>query len=68
MSDATQLEALELKLAFLEDAHAKLDDVVRDQHQRITHLEGVLKKLVEEYRELRDLLQDEQGDAPPPHY
>ena len=67
MSD-TRCEELELKLAFLEDAHARLDDVVRDQQRRITHLEDLVKKLTEEYRALRDRLQEDEDGAPPPHY
>ncbi len=68
MADSPRIDELELKLAFLEDAHAKLDDVVRAQQEHIRDLEDLVKKLVEEYRELRDRLEDAADEAPPPHY
>lgn len=68
MTDAERIEELEQKLAFLEDAHNRLDDVVRDQQQRLSHLEELVKKLTEEYRELRDSIADQSENTPPPHY
>ncbi len=69
MSDE-RLSNLEVKAAFLEDAVSKLDEVVRDQQQRITYLEGLCRRMAAEFREVRELLEDPDGAAEeaPPHY
>lgn len=67
---AARIEELETKLAFLEDAHARLDEVVQAQAARITHLEDLCQRLTSEYRALRDRLPgpDEDAGEVPPHY
>lgn len=61
---------LETKVAFLEDAHSRLDEVVQEQARRIAHLEALCERLTSEYRGLRDRLPDPgmDGDEAPPHY
>jgi uncharacterized coiled-coil protein SlyX len=56
-------EALEVKVAYLEKTVADLDEVLRDLFGRMERLEAE----VEELRETRIALGDQEGEKPP-HY
>lgn len=64
-----RMDELELKLTFLDDAVASLNDTEAQQSQRLLKLENALKELRQELAALRTSLSDDVHDEPPPpHY
>jgi SlyX protein len=63
-----RMNELELKLTFLDDAVASLNDTEAQQSQRLLKLENALKELRQELAALRTSLSDDVHDEPPPHY
>jgi SlyX protein len=67
--DDERMNELELKLTFLDDAVASLNDSEAQQSQRLLKLESALKELRHELAALRTSLSDDVHDEPPPpHY
>jgi SlyX protein len=67
--DDERMSELELKLTFLDDAVASLNDSEAQQSQRLLKLESALKDLRHELAALRTSLSDDVHDEPPPpHY
>ena len=62
-----RMNELELKLTFLDDAVASLNDTEAQQSQRLLKLENALKELRQELAALRTSLADDVHDEPP-HY
>jgi len=71
MTDS-QLQAriveLETRQAFLDDTLVSLNQALVDQQQRITHLEQLLKLLIERFRAPELDLDLPAVEPPPPHY
>jgi len=63
-----RMNELELKLTFLDDAVASLNDTEAQQSQRLLQLERALTELRQELAALRTSLSDDVHDEPPPHY
>lgn len=64
-----RMDELELKLTFLDDAVASLNDSEAQQSQRLLQLENALKELRLELAALRtSLAGDAREEPPPPHY
>ncbi|WHZ18493.1 MAG: hypothetical protein OJF55_000642 [Rhodanobacteraceae bacterium] len=63
-----RMNELELKLTFLDDAVASLNDSEAQQSQRLLKLENALTELRRELAALRTSLSDDVQDEPPPHY
>jgi SlyX protein len=64
-----RMNELELKLTFLDDAVASLNDSEAQQSQRLMQLENALTELRRELAALRTSLSDDVRDEPPPpHY
>lgn len=64
-----RMNELELKLTFLDDAVASLNDSEVQQSQRLMQLENALTELRRELAALRTSLSDDVRDEPPPpHY
>lgn len=64
-----RMDEFELKLTFLDDAVASLNDTEAQQSQRLLKLENALKELRQELAALRTSLSDDVHDEPPPpHY
>jgi SlyX protein len=64
-----RMNELELKLTFLDDAVASLNDSEAQQSQRLMQLESALTELRRELAALRTSLSDDvRQEPPPPHY
>lgn len=63
-----RMDELELKLTFLDDAVASLNDSEVQQSQRLLKLENALGELRRELMALRTSLADDVRDELPPHY
>lgn len=63
-----RMNELELKLTFLDDAVASLNDGEAQQTRRLLQLENALAELRRELASLRTSLTDNVQDEPPPHY
>lgn len=63
-----RMDELELKLTFLDDAVASLNDSDVQQSQRLLRLENALRDLRRDLMALRTSLSDDVRDEPPPHY
>ena len=63
-----RMNELELKLTFLDDAVASLNDGEAQQTRRLLQLENALAELRRELASLRTSLSDNVRDEPPPHY
>jgi len=64
-----RMNELELKLTFLDDAVASLNDGEAQQTRRLLQLENALAELRRELASLRTSLADNvQDEPPPPHY
>ncbi len=64
-----RMDELELKLTFLDDAVASLNDSEVQQSQRLSQLENALTELRRELIALRTSLADDvRNEPPPPHY
>lgn len=64
-----RMNELELKLTFLDDAVASLNDGEAQQTRRLLQLENALGELRRELASLRTSLADDvQEEPPPPHY
>lgn len=63
-----RMNELELKLTFLDDAVASLNDGEAQQTRRLLQLENALAELRRELASLRTSLVDNVNDEPPPHY
>ncbi|MGH8191271.1 MAG: SlyX family protein [Rhodanobacteraceae bacterium] len=63
-----RMNELELKLTFLDDAVASLNDSETQQSQRLLKLENALTELRLELFALRTNLSEDVRDEPPPHY
>ncbi len=63
-----RMNELELKLTFLDDAVASLNDGEAQQTRRLLQLENALAELRRELASLRTSLVDNVQDEPPPHY
>ncbi|HEX7326555.1 MAG TPA: SlyX family protein [Rhodanobacteraceae bacterium] len=64
-----RMNEVELKLTFLDDAVASLNDSEVQQSQRLLRLENALSELRHELTALRTSLSDDVHDEPPPpHY
>ena len=64
-----RMNELELKLTFLDDAVASLNDGEAQQTRRVLQLENALAELRRELASLRTSLADNvQDEPPPPHY
>lgn len=64
-----RMNELELKLTFLDDAVASLNDSEAQQSQRLLQLEHALTELRKDLAALRTSLSDDVHDEPPPpHY
>ena len=59
---------LETRQAFQDDALASLNEALVSQQQRITHLEQMLKLVVERLRAPELDLDLPAAEPPPPHY
>ncbi|HET7929986.1 MAG TPA: SlyX family protein [Rhodanobacteraceae bacterium] len=67
--DNERINELELKLTFLDDAVASLNDSEVQQSQRLLRLENALSELRMDLSALRTSLADDVHDEPPPpHY
>lgn len=66
--DEERMNELELKLTFLDDAVASLNDSEAQQSQRLLKLENALADLRRDLMTLRTSLSDDVRDEPPPHY
>ncbi|HET7563064.1 MAG TPA: SlyX family protein [Rhodanobacteraceae bacterium] len=67
--DNERMNELELKLTFLDDAVASLNDSEAQQSQRLLRLEHALAELRLDLSALRTSLADDVHDEPPPpHY
>jgi SlyX protein len=67
--DNERINELELKLTFLDDAVASLNDSEVQQSQRLLRLENALSELRLDLSALRTSLADDVHDEPPPpHY
>lgn len=69
--DGNRLIDIETKLAHQEHLLAELNDVVTEQSDRISHLEGLCQRLAERLRALGDGAGVNSGspdDERPPHY
>ncbi len=67
--DDERMNELELKLTFLDDAVASLNDTEAQQSRRLLELENALTELRRELASLRTSLSDDvQDEPPPPHY
>ncbi|HEX5489473.1 MAG TPA: SlyX family protein [Rhodanobacteraceae bacterium] len=67
--DDERMNELELKLTFLDDAVASLNDSEAQQSQRLLQLESALTDLRRELAALRtNLSEDVHEEPPPPHY
>jgi SlyX protein len=63
------MNELELKLTFLDDAVASLNDGEAQQTRRLLQLENALGELRRELASLRTSLADDvHEEPPPPHY
>ncbi|HKZ11996.1 MAG TPA: SlyX family protein [Rhodanobacteraceae bacterium] len=63
------MNELELKLTFLDDAVASLNDGEAQQTRRLLQLENALAEMRRELASLRTSLADNvQDEPPPPHY
>ncbi|MGH8125058.1 MAG: SlyX family protein [Rhodanobacteraceae bacterium] len=64
-----RMDELELKLTFLDDAVASLNDSEAQQSRRLLQLENALTELRRELSALRTSLSDDaHEEPPPPHY
>jgi SlyX protein len=63
-----RMNELELKLTFLDDAVASLNDGEAQQTRRLLQLENALAELRRELASLRTSLVDNVQEEPPPHY
>lgn len=64
-----RMNELELKLTFLDDAVASLNDGEAQQTRRLLQLENALGELRRELASLRTSLADDvHEEPPPPHY
>lgn len=64
-----RMNELELKLTFLDDAVASLNDSEAQQSQRLLRLENALVELRRDLSALRTSLADDvANEPPPPHY
>ena len=63
-----RLEAVECKLAFVEDLVEQLNAVVSSQQRQIDALERQLTQLQERIRQGETPLARPEEEAPPPHY
>ncbi|MBS0382011.1 MAG: SlyX family protein [Proteobacteria bacterium] len=64
-----RIDELELKLTFLDDAVAALNDTETQQSQRLLRLENALVELRRDLSALRTSLADDvHEEPPPPHY
>jgi len=64
-----RMNELELKLTFLDDAVASLNDGEAQQTRRLLQLENALTELRRELASLRTILVDNvHEEEPPPHY
>ena len=64
-----RMNELELKLTFLDDAVASLNDGEAQQTRRLLQLENALAEMRRELASLRTSLADNvQDEPPPPHY
>lgn len=64
-----RMNELELKLTFLDDAVAALNDSEMQQSQRLLRLENALVELRRDLSALRTSLSDDvANEPPPPHY
>lgn len=67
--DNERINELELKLTFLDDAVASLNDSEVQQSQRLLRLENALSELRLDLSALRTSLADDvANEPPPPHY
>lgn len=67
--DNERINELELKLTFLDDAVASLNDSEVQQSQRLLRLEHALTELRRDLSALRTSLADDvANEPPPPHY
>lgn len=63
-----RMNELELKLTFLDDAVASLNDGEAQQTRRLLQLESALAELRRELASLRTSLVDNVHEEEPPHY
>lgn len=64
-----RFEALELKLAYLEQSNQELGDVVYRQQQQLDALKARIQRLAEQLQALAERPQDDPAeDEKPPHY
>lgn len=74
MSEQTEWEDVQSRLAFQEQTLTDLSDVVARQAEQIARLEQQLLALAGKYRDLRDAVEERPGgavspaDERPPHY
>lgn len=68
MPNDERMNDLELKLTFLDDAVASLNDSEAQQSRRLLELENALTELRRELAALRTNLADDVHDELPPHY
>ncbi|HEX5765477.1 MAG TPA: SlyX family protein [Woeseiaceae bacterium] len=60
---------IEVKLAHHEQALEEVNQVLTDQHARLSRLERVCESLVEKFRALSEApARDERDEPRPPHY
>ena len=68
MSD-NRIDALETKIAYLEDTVQTLNDIVSGQQREIEELRVSCKYLVDRQKGLAELIEGDAGpDQRPPHY
>jgi SlyX protein len=68
MSD-NRIDALETKIAYLEDTVQTLNDIVASQQREIEELRVSCKYLVDRQKGLAELIEgDAEPDERPPHY
>ena len=63
-----QLVELQTQLAFQEDTLQALDGVVTAQQQQIDNLQRQLERWRELVEDLQGAMENQQEQAPPPHY
>lgn len=66
-----RLEAIELKLSFLDDAIEKLDQAIASQQQQILELKEqnrLLQSRISEMSDDMDSMSTSRGSERPPHY
>jgi len=68
-SDHERVEELETQLAFLEQTVNDLSDIITEQQQRMSLLEGALKHLNTRLDQVGGSgIRSQEDETPPPHY